>query len=55
MLRSMLIEESLTLVKNMSLASVTVLVATLWIFAPPVHACSCDFPTDWGFIGAQSG
>ena len=55
MLCLMLIKKSLTLVKNMSLASVAVLVAALWMFAPLVHACSCSFPTDWGFIGAGSG
>ena len=43
------------MVKKMSLASVTVLVAALWMLAPSVHACSCGLPFDWGFIGAESG
>ena len=55
MLRLKLILESQTLVKKMSLASVAVLVAALWMFVPPVHACSCGFSANWGFIGAESG
>ena len=39
----------------MKIASVAILFAVLWILPLPVHACSCGFPTDGGFIGAESG
>ena len=55
MLRLILIKELLILVKKISLVSVAVLVTVLCMFAPPVHACSCDSSVDWGLIGAQSG
>lgn len=41
--------------KNAALASAVAIVAALWMFPAPAHACSCDFPADWGFIGPESG
>ena len=38
-----------------ALAAAAAFIAALWMSAPPAHACSCRFPHDWGFIGAESG
>ena len=38
-----------TAMRNSALVSAVAIVAALWMFPAPSHACSCDFPADWGF------
>ena len=44
-----------TIISNAASVSALAIAAALWLFPAPAHACSCDFPVDWGFIGPESG
>ena len=41
--------------RSAALVSAVAIAAALSMFPASAHACSCDFPADWGFVGQESG